>query len=94
MRIRDEGCRSNRPPPRPHLGPQAPTRGLEAFLGIYLEIFEREELDLSLVRQMTEEQLQRIGIERMGQRLNILQAAAELTEEEVVANYVTIVANL
>ena len=47
-----------------------------------------------MVRRMTEEQLQRIGIERMGQRLNILQAAAELTEEEVVANYVTIVANL
>ena len=52
----------------------APTRGLQVFLeglnlGIYLENFMREELDLSMVRRMTEEPLQRTGIERMGQRL-------------------------
>ena len=68
--------------------PRPPTRGLQVFLerlnlGIYIENFEREELDLSMVRRMTEEQLQRIGILRMGQRLNILQAAAELTDEDL-----------
>ena len=48
-------------------------------LDIYLKTFVREEMDLSMVWRMTKEQLQRIGIERMGQGLNILQAAAELT---------------
>ena len=36
-----------------------------------------------MLRDMSEQQFERIGIERMGQRIRIVRAAAELTEEDL-----------
>ena len=35
----------------------------------YMELMTEEEVDLPVLAQMTEEQLQRLGVRRMGQRM-------------------------
>ena len=68
--------------------PRPPTRGLKAFLerlnlSNYIDAFERQGLELRHVRRMTEEQLERVGVDLMGTGLDIVQAASELTDEEL-----------
>ena len=48
----------------------------------YMELMTEEEVDLPVLAQMTEEQLQRLGVRRMGQRMRLLAAARNAFSNE------------
>ena len=47
-----------------------------------MELMTEEEIDLPVLAQMTEEQLQRLGVRRMGQRMRLLAAARNAISNE------------
>ena len=48
----------------------------------YMELMTEEEVDLPVLAQMTEEQLQRLGVRLMGQRMRLLAAARNAISNE------------
>ena len=48
----------------------------------YMELMIEEEIDLPVLAQMTEEQLQRLGVRRMGQWMRLLAAARNAFSNE------------
>ena len=68
--------------------PRPPTRSLRGFLeGLGLKAhynrFVREDVDLTVMREMNEQQFERIGVDKMGQKIRLVRAAAQLTEEDL-----------
>ena len=63
--------RPRAPPGSPRVGHLLHTLQLEE----YMELMTEEEVDLPVLAQMTEEQLQRLGVRRMGQWMRLLAAA-------------------
>ena len=63
-----------------HLAPPPPSLdGVLNHLGLtqYSQLLESEEIDLPILAQLSEEQLSRIGVRTMGQRMRLLSAARE-----------------
>ena len=76
---------SNSFAPRPPAPPGSPRVGhlLHTLqLDEYMELMTEEEIDLPVLAQMTEEQLQRLGVRRMGQRMRLLAAARNAISNE------------
>ena len=76
---------SNSFAPRPRAPPGSPRVGhlLHTLqLDEYMELMTEEEVDLPVLAQMTEEQLQRLGVRRMGQRMRLLAAARNAISNE------------
>ena len=76
---------SNSFAPRPRAPPGSPRVGhlLHTLqLDEYMELMTEEEVDLPVLAQMTEEQLQRLGVKRMGQRMWLLAAARNAFSNE------------
>ena len=76
---------SNSFAPRPRAPPGSPRVGhlLHTLqLDEYMELMTEEEVDLPVLAQMTEEQLQRLGVRRMGQRMRLLAAARNAFSNE------------
>ena len=76
---------SNSFAPRPRAPPGSPRVGhlLHTLqLDEYMELMTEEEVDLPVLAQMTEEQLQQLGVRRMGQRMRLLAAARNAFSNE------------
>ena len=70
--------RPRAPPGSPRVGHLLHTLQLEE----YMELMTEEEVDLPVLAQMTKEQLQRLGVRRMGQRMWLLAAARNAFSNE------------
>ena len=77
------GMCSAPPPPPPPLSPRVAKLLNDLGLNQYDIIFFNEEIDLQVLAQLKEEQLSRIGIRTMGQRIRIMNAAQDALANSV-----------
>ena len=77
------GMCSAPPPPPPPLSPRVAKLLNDLGLNQYDTIFFNEEIDLQVLAQLKEEQLSRIGIRTMGQRIRIMNAAQDALANSV-----------